>query len=106
MKDSLNVNATDGDSSYNVTFHTSKGFGFPFQLNLAPDVAEKLHQSHLQIMAFETDLMNWMALSDENAKLFLKDPFAALEKSGVSVPKEVVENLKNASNLLINHLKK
>ena len=106
MEDSISIKVTEGGSDHNVTFHESKGFGFPFQLNLASDVAEKVHQSYLQIMAFEKDLMNWMALSDENAALFLQDPFKALEKSEIKVPKEVVDNLKNTSNLLINQLKK
>ena len=106
MKENLTINFTEGDNNHNVTFHTSKGFGFPFQLNLTTDVAEKVHQAHLQIMSFEEDLMNWMSLSDEYAKLFLQDPISALGKSEIKVPKEVIDNIKNASNLLTNNLNK
>lgn len=106
MNENLTFKVAEGDNGHNVTFHTSKGFGFPFKLNLATDAAEKVHQAHIQIMPFEKELLNWMSHSDENAKLFLEDPFNALEKSKINVPKEVIDSIKNASNLLTNNLKK
>nr|WP_315156290.1 hypothetical protein [uncultured Flavobacterium sp.] len=106
MNENLTFKVADGDTDHNVTFHASKGFGFPFNLNLAADVTEKVHQAHIQIMPFEKELLNWMSLSNENAKLFLQDPFNALEKSKINVPQEVIDSIKNASNLLTNNLKK
>lgn len=106
MKNQVNVKVTEAGNSYAVTFHESKGLGFPFQLNLSPDVAEKVHQLHLQVMLFEHDLMNWMSLSNENAMLFLRDPVKALETSGINIPKEVIGNIKSTSDLLVNLLKK
>lgn len=106
MNNSFTFKVAESDGNHNVTFHASKGFGFPFQLNLATKDAEKIHQAHLQIMAFENDLLKWMSASDENAKLFLQDPFKALEKAAINIPKEIIDNIKNASNLLITNLKK
>ena len=106
MNSNFTFRVEESDGNHNITFHTSKGLGFPFQLNLAAQDAEKVHHAHIQIMSFENELLKWISASDDNAKLFLQDPFKALEKSKINVPKEIVDDIKNASNLLVNKLKK
>lgn len=106
MKNNLTFKVTEGDNAHTVTFHESKGLGFPFHLNLAEADAAKIHEAHLQIMGFEKDILNWMSGSDERAKLFLNDPMKALEESQIAIPKEVLQSIRNASDLLVNQLKK
>lgn len=106
LLNTVEVKVSEGDKTHNVTFHASKGLGFPFGSELDTEVSEKVHQAHIQILSFESELMKWMAQSDENAALFLKKPLEALEKANLGIPKEVMENIQNASNLLINNLKK
>ncbi|MDR0682305.1 MAG: hypothetical protein LBG15_10740 [Dysgonamonadaceae bacterium] len=95
---------TEGNTSYNVTFHASKGFGFPLKLDsLNMGVASQVHQAHVQILPFENEIMKWLSLSKENVVLFSQDPFKALEEAKINIPAEVVNNLKKVSELLVNN---
>jgi hypothetical protein len=75
---------------------------------IAPDLPAALSSSEqsrarralLQFLPYEAALMEWMGRSNQNAQLFIRDPFQALQKANIPVPAELVGELKAIAEMI------
>lgn len=102
----VTVQVTDAHGVHNVTFHPSREPFIPISGVIGADLANTVNKAYSQLIPYEKDLINWMALSPANASLYYKDPIRAITSSKINIPAEVINNLKSASELLVQKLKK
>jgi len=103
---SVTVNIPNGNSSQKVTFHQSKGIGIPLLKGLDSGLMDKVNQAHIKILPYEQEIHQWLGTSEKNAQLFLADPIQAMESANIGIPKDILSELKNVSQLVLTTLKK
>lgn len=90
---------TENEKSYDVTFHTNKGFASLASAGLESN--EKVQQAYLALLPYESKILEWISSSPENGKKYMENPIMSIENSNVEIPQEIIEKVKEASESLL-----
>ncbi|WP_126651720.1 hypothetical protein [Chryseobacterium aureum] len=99
---------TENGKSYEVTFHANKGFSSLASSEFTHDQAvnEKVRQAYIALMPYENSIIEWIAKSPENGQKYIENPVQAMESANMGIPQDIIQMIKNASDLLVTTLKK
>jgi hypothetical protein len=67
---------------------------------------EAINQAHIKILPYEKDIIHWLSISEKNAHLYLQNPIQAIESANIGIPRDVLNELTNISQLILNTSKK
>ncbi len=99
---------TENGKSYDVTFHVNKGFSSfaASEFTQDPAVNEKVRQAYIALMPYENKIIEWISQSPDNGRKYIENPVQAMENANMGIPQDIIQMIKNASELLVTTLKK
>ncbi|MBE4947963.1 hypothetical protein [Chryseobacterium culicis] len=99
---------TENGKSYDVTFHANKGFSSfaASEFTQDPAVNEKVRQAYIALMPHENKIIEWISQSPDNGRKYIENPVQAMENANMGIPQDIIQMIKNASELLVTTLKK
>ncbi|MCJ7932665.1 MAG: hypothetical protein MUW56_03255 [Chryseobacterium sp.] len=98
----------ENGKSYDVTFHANKGFSSLATSRLTADSVanEKVQKAYVALMPYETKIMEWLSQSSDNGQKYLENPILAIQNADIGIPQDVIQMIKEASDVLLTTIKK
>ncbi|HYJ05524.1 MAG TPA: hypothetical protein VEX43_10340 [Chthoniobacterales bacterium] len=87
-------------------FHATTQIAPELPAALSSSEQSRARRALLQFLPYEAALMEWIGRSNQNAQLFVRDPFQALQKAKIPVPAELVAELKALAQMIVATAKK
>ncbi|MBL3550496.1 MULTISPECIES: hypothetical protein [Chryseobacterium] len=98
----------ENGKSYDVSFHANKGFSSMITSNITSDstVNKKIQEAFVALMPYENRIIEWISRSADNGQQYVENPMKAMQDANIGIPQDVIQMVKEASDILLTTLKK